>query len=361
MSEEATGMSGGGAGAPRRVPIRMQPSVMTRAVVAFPGRGAYGAGSLHALPLDHRFVRRAETLRGDFELTPLRHLDGADRLDPRIHLRPANAAAMTFLIGMLDAARIAADHEVVAVVADSIGWYTALAATGALEFDDAFRLAQEMALLHEQPLPADGPGGQVIYPLTDDAWKPDPALAAAVDRALAAGNGNVHRSEDLGGYAVLAGTETGVGRLLEALPPIRVGQRSYPLRLALHGPDHTPLVGHVVAAAQRLMAELTWRAPRVTLIDGRGVRFTPWSTDPGELARYTLDEQVVTPYRFATSLRVALREYAPDVVVLPGPGTSLGGICGQVIVAEGYRGARSRAGFESIQAGRKPILLSMRR
>ena len=56
-------------------------------------------------------------------------------------------------------------------------------------------------------------------------------------------------SPALGGYAVLAGSETGVARLMELLPPARVGERLYPLRLALHGPYHTPLVSHVARAA----------------------------------------------------------------------------------------------------------------
>jgi [acyl-carrier-protein] S-malonyltransferase len=99
----------------------------------------------------------------------------------------------------------------------------------------------------------------------------------------------------------------------------------------------------------------------VTLVDGRGARWTPWSTDPAALRDYTLGEQVTTPYRFASSLRVALREHAPDVLVLPGPGNSLGGICGQLVMAEGYRGIRSRADFEATQRSPTPVILSMRR
>jgi hypothetical protein len=49
------------------------------------------------------------------------------------------------------------------------------------------------------------------------------------------------------------------------------------------------------------------------------------------------------------------------VVLLPGPGASLGAACAQVIVAEGYRGIRSRTEFEEAQSGVAPILLSMRR
>jgi hypothetical protein len=49
------------------------------------------------------------------------------------------------------------------------------------------------------------------------------------------------------------------------------------------------------------------------------------------------------------------------VVLLPGPGGSLGAACAQIIVTEGYRGLRSRAEFEAAQAGPAPLLLSMRR
>jgi DNA-binding CsgD family transcriptional regulator len=53
---------------------------------------------------------------------------------------------------------------------------------------------------------------------------------------------------------------------------------------------------------------------RHSLIDGRGHRFSPWSTDPSQLAAYTLGEQLTTSYRFATSLRVA-RSSQPPVLV----------------------------------------------
>jgi len=102
-------------------------------------------------------------------------------------------------------------------------------------------------------------------------------------------------------------------------------------------------------------------AGSVTLIDGRGARFTPWSTDPAELANYTLHEHPRSTYDFGAGLLVALREYAPDVLLLPGPGATLGAACAQLIVCEGYAGLRSRAEFEQAQSGPTPILLSVRR
>lgn len=336
-----------------------------RAIIVCPGRGAYTAASLGSLVAGHPLVDRAEELRarhGDLE--PLLELDGAERFDPARHLRPANAAPLILLASLLDAETAMADHAVTAVVGNSLGWYSALAVAGVLAFEDAFRVVQEMAVLQEEPLPDDGPGGQLIYPLVDAAWRPDPELRAAVKAALSNGNhgsGHVHESVDLGGYAVLAGDEAGIAQLQRSLPPAKVGERQFPLRLALHGPYHTPLVAHVAAAARERLADLDWRAPSLTLVDGRGARWTPWSADPDALRDYTLGDQVTTPYRFAVSVRVALREHAPDVLVLPGPGNSLGGVCGQLIVAEGYRGIDSREAFELAQRSDSPLVLSMRR
>jgi [acyl-carrier-protein] S-malonyltransferase len=333
---------------------------MTRVVLACPGRGAYGPAALGSLPREHPWLDAAHELRSGLGLPSLSELDAAASFDPAHHLRPANAAPLTYLVTLLDAARAAEDHEVVAVAGNSFGWQSALGVAGALSFEDGFRLVQQLALLGEQALPESAAGGQVVYPLTDAAWHPDPALRSAVEVALSHVNGDAHTSIELGGYVMLAGTETGVGKLLANLPQVRVGEQVYPLRSSVASPSHTPLAGELASAARGLLDDLVWREPAITLIDGRGARWTPWSTDPGALAEYTLGEQLTAPYRFATSIRVALREYAPDLLLLPGPGNTLGAICGQIVVAEGYRRIRSRKGFEAAQSGRRPIVVSMR-
>ena len=334
-----------------------------RGILVLPGRGAYTASSRGALPPDHDWVEHADGLRRALGLPPLAELDAAP-FDPSVHLQPIHSVPLTWLAGMLDAERAALDHGVAAVIGNGIGFITALTATGVLGFDDGFALAQELGRLQQQPLPGGGRGGQVIYPRTDEAWRPDEALAASVAATLGAPSGNgqgaVYESIELGAFDVLAGDDAGVERLLRHLAPVRIGERRYPVRLTLQGPDHTPLAAHLAAGVAERMATATWDRPQVTVIDGMGRRWTPWSTDPRAIAAYTLDDFLTTRYRFATALRVALREDAPDLLILAGPGSTLSALCGQAIVAEGYRGIRSRRAFELAQR-REPIVLTIRR
>jgi malonyl CoA-acyl carrier protein transacylase len=330
---------------------------MSRVAVLCPGRGSYTEKSLGSLPRDHAWVARAEALRAERGLEPLLALDGASRFESGRHLRPSNVSALIYLVTMLQAERALVEDELVGVGGNSMGWYTALALAGALSFEDGFRLVQEMSLLQEEA----GGGGQVIHPVVGDDWRRSRELEANVAGVLARHDGQVFRSIRLGGYEVLAGTDAGVAALLKELAPVKLGKTAYPFKLAQHGPYHTPLVSAVARRARERLGELGFRRPRVTLVDGRGRRFTPFSADPSELRAYTLGAQVDTPYDFTASVRVLLCEAAPDALVLPGPGNSLGGVCGQILCGLGWRGLRTRADFEALQASERPIVRSLDR
>ncbi len=330
---------------------------MTRAALICPGRGSYTEACLGSLPADHEWVRQAEEWRKKLELEPLLELDGAVRFEPQRHLRPANVSVLIYVKSMLDAADAARDHDVVCVAGNSMGWYTALAVAGALDFEGGFRLVQHMALLQEQG----EPGGQVLYPVVDETWNEDRELSSSVQAALDSSDGEAYPSIPLGGFRVLAGSPAGVSHLLRALPPYTVGKLTYPLRLAQHGPYHTSLATSVADRAREVLSDLDFHTPSIALVDGRGRRFSPWSTDVDALREYTLGGQVVEPFDFSAAVRVCLREWAPDRLVLPGPGNSLGGVCGQVLVAEGWRGIRTREDFTRVQEGPDPLLVSMGR
>ena len=328
-----------------------------RVVVVCPGRGSYTADQMGTLPKDHPWVAEAEALRRELDLPSLLELDGAERFSGAQHLRPANVSPLIYLISMLDAAKAAESGRVVAVAGNSMGWYTALAVTGALSFSDGLRLVQHMSLLQEEVTG----GGQLLYPVVDDAWRPDPERVAVVEAALASSNGRAQPSIDLGGYRVLAGDDEGMRHLKQALPAIDVGRARYPLVLMQHGPYHTRFVEEVSRRAHEVLADLAFGRPSATLIDGFGRRHGPATADVDELRAYTFGAQVTRPYDLAASLRVALREFAPDRVVLPGPGNTLGGIVGQALIREGWKGVHDRDGFIALQAGDGAVVESMRR
>ena len=66
-------------------------------------------------------------------------------------------------------------------------------------------------------------------------------------------------------------------------------------------------------------------------MDGRGHVWWPGSATPAELRAYTLGHQVVEPYDFPAAIRTAAREFAPDLFIITGPGTTLGGAVAQAL------------------------------
>lgn len=336
-------------------------STSARCALVFPGRGSYSERTLRSIPPEHPLLARAEALRAERGLESLSALDRAERFSAARHLAPANAAALIYLVSMIDAQPVLESGRCVAIVGNSMGWCTALAAAGALSFEDGFRLVQEMAILQHEEQQRAG-GGQLLYPLVDEQWRPDPERARLVRAAVEALPGEAFHSIWLGGSAVLAGTDHGIAQLQARLPATKLGSTSYPLRLAQHGAYHTPLLSALAARAREALGGvLRFAPPRCALIDGLGRRHAPWSADLDELRDYTLGAQIDAPYDFALSLRVLLREWAPERLVLPGPGNTLGSICAQSLIAEGWRGLRSRADFEALQASERPLLDSLRR
>jgi len=334
---------------------------LKRIAILCPGRGSYTDKTLRSLPERHAWIDRAEVLRREYGLPSIFEMDRAAKFDQKVHLAPENVSPLIYLISMQDSAAAMQEHKCVCVAGNSMGWYTALAVAGALSFDDGFRLVQEMSLLQKEQQEAAGGGGQIIFPLVDESWVRVADRVHAVEAALDGARGEAFRSIDLGGYAVLAGSEAGIAHLLKVLPKVNIGSTMYPFRLMQHGPYHTQLVQSVSDKARVRLAGLAFTKPRVTLVDGRGVRFTPWSTDVAALREYTLGAQVVTPFDFALSVRVALREHGPDHLLCPGPGNSLGGVCGQIAVGEGWRGVHTKDDFQRVQDSGNPILVSMRR
>ena len=333
---------------------------MTRVLLVCPGRGSYDRSSLGYLAgrtgTAKAVIDACDAWRADRGRPTVSALDTEPAFKTSLHVAGEHASLLTFACSVADRFDLdPARHEIVGVAGNSMGWYTALAVAGALTLDDAVRLVDTMGSYQERNVV----GGQILYPLTDEDWVPDPALARAVDTALAevAASGHVAEwSIRLGGFAVLGADTEGTKRLLGALPPVQRGDRTFPVQLPLHSAFHTSLLEPTRVRAEAELGDLAFRAPEVPLVDGRGRIHRPRSADPEELRSYTLGHQVVRPYDFTTSIVTALHHCAPDLVVALGPGNPLGGPLARILVADGWHGLRTRAAFDT--ANRETPLLA---
>ena len=75
---------------------------------------------------------------------------------------------------------------------------------------------------------------------------------------------------------------------------------------------------------------------------------------------YTFVTQILETYDFTRAIQVAVKEHAPDRIILLGPGDTLGGAIAQALIAIEWRGLRSKADFQEMQA-EAPFLLAMGR
>jgi acyl transferase domain-containing protein len=323
-------------------------------VVVCPGRGTYNAPELGYLARHHagsNLLAQFDAARSGAGKPALTALDSAAKFDPAVHLRGDVAAPLIHACAYLDFLSLDPERfEVVAVTGNSMGWYTALACAGAVSPEHGFAIADAMGVNsggHE-------PGGQAVLVLADADWRVDPATVLGVDAAcLSVG---VLPSIRLGGMLVVAGPEAALDALVAALPPLS----RPPLRLSGHGPFHTPLMHPSSAAARASLPAAWFGAPQVPLIDGRGAIWRQFETDPQALWDYTFGHQILAPYDFTAALTVAAREFAPDRIVLLGPGETLGGAIGQVLVALHWKGVDSKSVFLHRQ-GDDPVLIAMGR
>ncbi len=332
---------------------------MKRAVIICPGRGAYNKpelGSLFGLhPEKSALFAGFDRARRAAGQATLADLDGAARYSVATHTRGDNASALIYAASYADFLSLDG-VEVVAVTGNSMGWYSTLACAGALDADQGFALVNTMGQMMQGSLI----GGQLVYPITGADWRPDPEKRADVLKLVrqidATSDHDLALSIDLGGMLVLAGNEAGLDAFIAKVEP----QDRFPLRLANHAAFHTALQKPVSEAAKKRFDATMFAQPSVPMIDGRGAIWWPHATDTGALFDYTLGHQVVETYDFRHAISIAAREFAPDMFVVLGPGTTLGGSVAQSLISSKWRGMDSKESFQRLQA-EAPYLISMGR
>jgi [acyl-carrier-protein] S-malonyltransferase len=338
-----------------------------RVVVICPGRGSYTKETLRYLerakkeasPVvrDHLvgFVNDLDSKRNLIGEPAITELDSAETFKSHVHTKGEHASPLIYACSYADFQLINREkYEIVAVCGNSMGWYLTLAFAGALNHDGAFDIIQTMGSMMKEKII----GGQIIYPIVDENWFMSESKRRTVlhhiDSVNESGAGRVELSIELGGYLVIGGDAGGLQALMKALPK----EGDYPFQLINHAAFHTSLLRETSEKAFGILGQDLFNKPTVPMIDGRGQIWQPYSTRVDSLHQYTLGHQVYAPYDFTKSVTVALKEFCPDNIVLLGPGSSLGGSIGQILIQNKWQNINSKTDFVERQK-KDPFLLAM--
>ncbi|MCM2348835.1 MAG: hypothetical protein NDI69_02370 [Bacteriovoracaceae bacterium] len=329
------------------------------AVVICPGRGTYNKSELGYLHQYHQnkneLIDSIDNYRMIQNQSSIWELDGRSEYSSKEHIPGENSAALIYACSYCDYLDIDQNKiDILAVTGNSMGWYLACVCAGALERDNGTHVINTMGSQMKDRII----GGQIIYPEVDENWVYSKEISEFIDEKIKKVNSQgeeVFNSIFLGGFRIIGGTEKGLRELLKELPP-REGR--YPFKLLGNAAFHTPLLTETSLKAKQILKSNLFRPPQIPLIDGRGKIWMPYSTKVEELWDYTLGHQVDQTYNFSKSIEVCVKEFAPDYLIITGPGMTLGGAVAQVLINKKLKAMTSKDEFKQFQ-NHSPYLLSM--
>ncbi len=323
-----------------------------RIVVICPGRGTYTRETSGYLKNFGRSAQDQITwMDGQRKSAGLPELTDLDtqQFKAKIHMSGEHASPLIYACSLSDFLSIDQNKfKITAITGNSMGWYIALALGGALSYENAYHVIHTMGSMMMDGII----GGQIIYPIVDEHWQPDPDKSALVMAEIEKAGAYV--SIHLGGYLVIGGEQQILDTLLKKLPK----DDKYPFQLPYHGAFHTPLMEDISAKGMDTVKASLFQKPEIPIVDGRGHIWSPFSTDISELLLYTLGHQVTKSYDFSSAITVAMKEFCPDKLVLLGPGNTLGGAVGQIMIQKNWLDIDSKSAFTKKQKT-DPYLISM--
>lgn len=323
------------------------------ALIVCPGRGTYNASELGYLAKYHSdkpdFIKMIDRVRVVAGQETISKLDRAEKFSPSLHGRGDNASLLIYACAIADFMSINKDlYDIIGVTGNSMGWYLALAAGGALSLENGATLVNTMGGI----MTKNGRGGQIVYSVVNEAWQSDATKRGAIDEAL--NHPDVYLSIYLGGMVVLAAGEDGLKHALSILPK----EDRFPFQIRGHSAFHSPLLSHCKELAIAALKPDLFVSPTLPLIDGLGRIWSPNSADVDALYHYTFGRQIDETFNFSKAVEVGVKEFAPDVIIVLGPGTTLGAPVAQTLIAQNWQGLLSKSDFKTRQET-TPFVLSM--
>ncbi len=287
---------------------------MTKTAVIFPGQGSQAKGMLGDFA-DAPIVKTLFATASDalaYDLFELVQEDPDNKLNETQFTQPALLACSIAFWEMLKE-----KHDEVAMLAGhSLGEYTALVASGALDFIDGIKLVAKRGELMQQAVPA-GTGAMAAILGLDNAKVMQACEQAADGEVVSAVNFNAP------GQVVIAGNKDAVARAIDVAKALGA-KRAIPLPVSV--PSHCALMQGAADKLTTYLQDVAIATPNIPVVNNVDVKIE----QDASAIKNALVRQLYSPVRW---VEVVERIAAEDVTVFIecGPGKVLSGLNKRIV------------------------------
>ena len=277
----------------------------------FPGQGSQSVGMQAGLPDAHPTVSETYEQAADvlgYDLWQLVQAGPAEKLDETVVTQPA---MLTAGIATWRAWQAAGGATPAMMAGHSLGEYTALVASGVLDFNDALRLVMRRAELMQNAVPPEQGAMAAILGLSDDE------VIAVCEQAS---EGEIAQAANFNspGQVVVAGDRSAIERVTNLAK--EAGARRA-IMLAVSVPSHTSLMQSAGDALVEAIEDTEFGDPLIPIICA--VDGTPYG-DANDI-RSRIGKQVYSPVRWVATVEHMTANGIATIVEC-GPGKVLTGL-----------------------------------
>lgn len=302
-------------------------------VALFPGQGSQSVGMLADIGASRPIVRAcfdeaSETL--GYDLWALAQAGPAEALSATEVTQPL---LLTAGVALYRAWRQAGGEEPVLAAGHSLGEYTALVVSGALNLGDAVLIVQSRGRFMQAAVPRDAGAMAAVLGLEDAQIEAICAeVAAETEQVIEAVNYNAP------GQLVIAGDRMAVEL---SLPRLKAAGAKRAISLPVSAPFHCALMRPAAEQLAEVLADVTFQRPRFPVV--QNVSLAP-ETDPEQIVAQLIT-QTFSPVRWTETVRV-LEQHGVDEAIEFGPGAVLCGLAKRIETPIRHRSVATLEGFE---------------
>ena len=280
----------------------------------FPGQGAQFVGMGKDLyetnALAKKYFDRADKILG-FKITEIMFNGTDEQLKETKVTQPA-----VFLHSVIQALCLGDSFNPAMVAGHSLGEFSALVASGALDFEDGLRLVASRANAMQKACEINSGTMAAIIGLSDEKVEEICASVSSEGDIVVAANYNCP------GQLVISGNVNAVNVACEKLKEAGA-KRALPLKVS--GAFHSPLMQPAKDELQAAIEKTTFKTPKCPVY--QNVDAKP-HTDAEEI-KLNLIAQLTSPVRWTASVQTMIHDGADDFTEC-GPGKALQGMIGRI-------------------------------